>query len=132
MPTPQIVLLAAGLWATGQPAADAVLVHCAEGVAGGRARVRVVVGSGALHEPAGAEGVAHLLEHLVLRPLDLDHNNGSTSWDYTDYVTAVPPTELATAAVALARELVAPRWELGALEKEREVVLRELVAAETA
>lgn len=128
MPTPQIVLLAAGLWATGQPATDTVLVHCAEGVAGGRARVRVVVGSGALHEPAGAEGVAHLLEHLVLRPLDLDHNNGSTSWDYTDYVTAVPPTELATAAVALARELVAPRWELGALEKEREVVLRELEA----
>lgn len=126
---PLTLVLTLSLWVAGQPSTtDSVAVRCTEGVAGGRARVRVVVGSGALHEPAGAEGVAHLVEHLVLRPLDLDHNNGSTSWDYTDYVTAVPPTELATAAVALARELVAPRWEFAALEKEREVVLRELEA----
>lgn len=96
----------AGLLAAGPSATsiNGIPVFCTEAGAGQvSARVRLIVAAGALHEDPGQEGVAHLLEHLILRRLNIDEHNGSTSWDFTDYVSDVRGTDLATAAVDLVR-----------------------------
>src|SRR5687768_7598088 len=80
-----------------------VQVSCTENIRGksGRARVELVAGAGALHEAENEHGLAHLVEHLIFRPLGFDHNQGATSWDYTAYFRDVRTTELSTAAIAL-------------------------------
>ena len=107
---------------------EGVQVHCAENTQGksGRARVEVVVGAGALHEADDQHGVAHLLEHLLLRPLGFDDNNGATDWDRTRYFSDVRATELSTAAVRLVRAIRDAEFTEADLEIERRVVLREL------
>src|SRR5688500_197884 len=51
-----------------------VEVSCLENLRGkvGRARVEIVVGAGALDEGENERGIAHLLEHLLMRPLGFD------------------------------------------------------------
>lgn len=103
-----------------------VKVSCLENLRGksGRARIEIVVGSGALHELEDARGVAHLLEHLLMRPLGFDDGNAATSWDYTSYFRDVRAAELSTAAVDLVRAVGA--LELNEFEVERSVVIAEM------
>ncbi|MCA9550165.1 MAG: insulinase family protein [Myxococcales bacterium] len=120
-----LTLLAVG--ATFSPT-EGVAVSCQENLRGkvGRARVEVVVGAGALHEGEAERGVAHLLEHLVFRPLGFDDSNGATSWDYTTYYREVSGGDLVGAAQALLTAILEPVLAEGELELERQVVLREL------
>jgi predicted Zn-dependent peptidase len=107
---------------------EGVAVACQENLRGkvGRARVEVVVGAGALHEGEAERGVAHLLEHLVFRPLGFDDSNGATGWDYTTYYREVSGGDLVGAAQALLTSILEPVLAEGELEVERQVVLREL------
>ncbi|MEQ8276010.1 MAG: insulinase family protein [Deltaproteobacteria bacterium] len=109
-------------------AVSGVKVRCLENLRGkvGRARVEVVVGAGAMHEAPNARGVAHLLEHLLLRPLGFDDSNGATGWDYTTYYRDVRGAELSTAAVDLVQALGDVSFDAGTFDTERNVVLREL------
>lgn len=119
----------AGLLAAGPSATsiNGIPVFCTEAGAGQvSARVRLIVAAGALHEDPGQEGVAHLLEHLILRRLNIDEHNGSTSWDFTDYVSDVRGTDLATAAVDLVRAVRTLEVTDQGFERERQVVVREL------
>lgn len=123
MPVLPLLLLAATFEPTG-----GVLLSCQENLRGktGRARVQVVVGVGALHEGEAERGAAHLLEHLVLRPLGFDDGNGATGWDYTSYHRDVRAEQLLPSAEALLRELKAPRLPDADVEVEKRIVLREL------
>jgi hypothetical protein len=105
-----------------------VKVSCLENLRGkaGRARVEVIVASGALHEAENARGVAHLLEHLLMRPLGFDDKNAATAWDYTSYFHDVRAAELSTAAIDLVRALAKVDLPEGSFELEREVVLQEM------
>lgn len=104
-----------------------VPMSCAENVRGreGRARVEVVVGAGALHE-GDDRGAAHLLEHLLLRRLGLDHNNGATTWDATRYFSDVRASELSTAAVDLVRAVRDANFTEDDVAIEKRIVTREL------
>lgn len=121
------VLPLLALLATFEPTGG-VALSCLENVRGkkGRARVEVVIGVGAMHERESERGVAHLLEHLVLRPLGFDDGNGATGWDYTSYHRDVRAEELVPAAEALLAELRAPKLEPQDVEVEKRIVLREL------
>lgn len=118
-------LLAVG--STFQPT-EGVAVSCLENVRGrqGRARVEVVVGSGAIQEAEDERGVAHLLEHLVLRPLGFDDGNGATGWDFTSYHRNVRADELTDAAEGLLSQIANPALDPEEVELEKRIVLREL------
>src|SRR5687768_4658962 len=75
-----------------------VEVSCLENLRGkvGRAKVEIVVGAGALDEGENERGVAHLLEHLLLRPINFDDSNATTSWDHTSFYRDVTGGELQT------------------------------------
>lgn len=105
-----------------------VAVSCLENLRGkvGRARVEIVVGAGALQEKETARGVAHLLEHLLLRPLDFDDSNGTTGWDYTSYYRNVSGGELGAAASQLLRAVGSADFSDRAFALEKKIVLREL------
>ena len=122
---PALLLLAIG--ADFAPVSD-VPVRCLENLRGkvGRARVEIVVGAGAIHEDPDARGVAHLLEHLLLRPLGFDDSNGATAWDYTSYYRDVRGAALSTSAVDLVTALGDVAITPAAFDAERNVVLREL------
>ena len=107
---------------------EGVKMSCLENVRGrsGRARVEIVVAAGALHEDDAERGVAHLLEHLILRPLGFDDSNGATSWDYTNYYRDVRAAELPGAAEELVRAIARPKLADEELQLERQVVVREL------
>ncbi len=118
-----LLLMAATFEPTG-----GVAVSCLENLRGkaGRARIEVVVGAGALHEGEAERGVAHLLEHLVLRPLGFDDGNGATGWDYTTYHRDVRADELVGATEDLLKELRNPKLSPEDVELEKRIVLREL------
>lgn len=109
-------------------ATEGVAVSCLENLRGkvGRARVEIVVGAGALHEEETERGVAHLLEHLLLRPLDFDDSNGTTAWDYTSYYRNVRGGELESAAAQLLGAIGKADFSERAFELEQKIVLREL------
>lgn len=98
-----------------------IQVGCIEA---GNPAVEIVVGAGALHEEEGTDGAAHVLEHMLLRPLGYDDNNGTTEWDFTNYFASAPSTELSTKAVDLIRAV--RTFNERDFEKEKQVVLREL------
>ena len=109
--------------------AGGVKTSCVENLRGrvGRARVEIVVAAGALQEEEGERGVAHLLEHLLLRPLNLDDSNGATSWDYTTYYRDVSGGELETAAATLiAAVRSSTTFDAEAFQLEQKIVVREL------
>lgn len=118
-----LLLMAATFEPTG-----GVAVSCLENLRGkvGRARVEVVVAAGAVHEGEAERGVAHLLEHLVLRPLGFDDGNGATGWDYTTYHRDVRADELIPAAEDLLKELRSPKLTAEDVAVEKRIVLREL------
>lgn len=105
-----------------------VQVSCLENLRGkeGRARIEIVVGSGALHETEEARGVAHLVEHLLMRPLGFDDKNAVTGWDYTTYFHDVRAAALSTAAIDLVRALAVLDLAEGSFELERGVVVEEM------
>lgn len=107
---------------------EGVKVSCHQNVQGrsGRARVEVVVAAGALHEGDRERGAAHLLEHLILRPLGFDDSNGATGWDYTSYYRDVRADELGHASAELVRAIARPALTEDDLRVEQQVVLREL------
>ncbi len=109
-----------------------VQTNCLENLRGkeGRARVEIIFGVGALQEAEDERGVAHLLEHVLLRPLGFDHSNGATAWDYTSYHQDVRAGALEEAALDLLKAL-SPAALSGSLnarpfEVEKKIVLREL------
>jgi predicted Zn-dependent peptidase len=105
---------------------EGVPVHCSASTGAASGRVEVVIAAGALSEPEDAEGVAHLLEHVILRPFGLDDENGATEWDATRYWTRAAPTRLATAAVDLVEAIRAPKLDPEAVRLEALIVAREL------
>lgn len=123
MPVLPLLLLAATFEPTG-----GVALSCQENLRGkiGRARVEVVIGAGALHEGETERGVAHLLEHLVLRPLGFDDGNGATGWDYTQYHRNVNAEQLVPAASELLQQLRTPKLNAEDVALEKRIVLREL------
>lgn len=121
-----LALLAA---AAAEPAeGSSVKLTCLENIRGksGRARIEIVVGSGALHESESERGVAHFVEHLLLRPLGFDDANATTGWDYTSYFRDARASTLSTAAVDLVRALARLDFEPNAFDRERQVVLNEM------
>lgn len=105
-----------------------VQVSCLENLRGkeGRARIEITVGSGALHETEEARGVAHLVEHLLMRPLGFDDKNAVTGWDHTTYFHDVRAAALSTAAIDLVRALGKLDLAEGSFELERGVVIEEM------
>lgn len=92
----------------------------------GVAHVFVRVEAGGMHEPAGA---AHMLEHLLLRDLDVPGGGASNAYtgrERTCYFAHCLAEDGRRLVAALAERLTAPRLGHGAFRKEREVVLREL------
>ncbi len=100
----------------------------------------MLVGSGAAADPAGAEGTAHLVEHLWFEiPTQAEHSVRSTldSWacssnafttaDYTLFGTACPADVLSELVdIELSRvEESLPDLPDGVFEVEREVIVRE-------
>jgi hypothetical protein len=108
--------------------AGGVKMSCLENVRGktGRARIEIVVGTGALDESEAERGLAHLVEHVLLRPLGFDDSNGETSRDYTRFWRDVRAAELSTTAIDLVRAIEHVPSAQKEFELEREAVLREL------
>lgn len=90
---------------------------------------------GAAHEPPGAAGVAHLLEHLLFEDEEIAYDrklqavggstNAYTGQDYTVYYVRVPREK-----VALALELEAQRLFNLHLSPEKIAIQRQVVAEE--
>ncbi len=116
------------LWMASFTPVEGVQVACTENLQGrsGRARVEVVVGAGALHEDDDARGVAHVLEHLLLRPLGFDDNNGSTGWDYTNYYRDLKAKDVPSAGRQLIKAIASPKFGAADFEVEQRIVVREL------
>jgi hypothetical protein len=108
--------------------AGGVKTACLENARGktGRARIEIVVGSGALAETESERGVAHLLEHVLMRPLGFDHENAETTLDSTMFYRDVRSTDLSTSAVDLVKAVSKIAIGRDEFAIEREVVLREL------
>jgi predicted Zn-dependent peptidase len=121
----------AGLLLIGAPdftPTSSVAVSCLENLRGkvGRGRVEIVVGSGALDEAEEQRGVAHLLEHLLLRPLDFSDKNATTSWDFTSYYWDASGEELEGVAIRLVRAVREAAFSNEAFELEQKIVQNEL------
>jgi zinc protease len=101
--------------------------------------VLIAVRNGAMTQDSGAEGMAHLYEHLLFRSYKGDPNafaleasdldadwNGTTAEEVVTYYLA-PPSKNAVKAIALLARLVErPRFNARDLKDERPVVLNEL------
>jgi predicted Zn-dependent peptidase len=105
-----------------------VQVSCLENLRGkvGRARVEIVVGAGALDEGENERGVAHLLEHLLLRPINFDDSNATTSWDFTSFYRDVTGGELQEASIELLRAIRVAGFDDQSFDTEKKIVLNEL------
>lgn len=96
--------------------------------------VTVRYGVGAVDDPIGREGLAHLVEHLSYEPIvdELEtaslEFNGYTSLDATLYVERTTPEQLAAVLAVEARRLRTncPALSPSAFERQREVVRNEL------
>ncbi|WP_415835091.1 M16 family metallopeptidase [Corallococcus soli] len=101
-----------------------------------------VVGAGGTSDPAGKQGLAHLVEHLAFRSrltgsasvkarmeaAGAGYSNGSTNLDYTTYETMAPKEALATLVKLEGQRLSAPIAGISpeVFAVEREVVRNEL------
>src|SRR5438552_2248748 len=105
-----------------------VKLSCLENVRGktGRGRIEIVVGAGSLDEGEKERGLAHLVEHVVMRPLGFDHENAETALDYTTFYRDVRATDLSTTAIDLVEALAKVSINQHDFELEREVVRHEL------
>jgi zinc protease len=104
--------------------------------------VQLLVAAGAADDPEGQAGAAHLLEHalftgterlpgqgfdLALEALGGDAN-AWTHYDWTGFVTSVPPGALERALVLEAERLAAPSLAPRAVALQRRVVQAEALA----
>ncbi len=100
--------------------------------------LRYVVRAGSRFDPPGKEGLAHLLEHLLLKTrgkdgLDLMEEaraagaylNGFTSGDSTEYVLDAPADAFPRLAERLLRAITSPAPSQGDLDREIGVIGRE-------
>jgi zinc protease len=109
----------------------------------GMVGIALVVDSGYAEDPAGVPGVAHLVEHMVLRTpdahgLSLDNllanlgaagTNGFTTLDKTAFCTFAPRSALEEVLAALTARLAAPlRGADEALLAKEQLVIREEMA----
>jgi zinc protease len=127
------------LWDVHCPSGLRVIFERAPGTQ--TAAVAAVVGSGAVEDPAGREGLAHLVEHLTFRSHAPDEPalwprlwalgagfNAATDFETTTYHEIFPATRLADAVAAEGRRLADP---LAGVDEpvfavERDVVRNEL------
>jgi predicted Zn-dependent peptidase len=94
--------------------------------------LRLVVRAGSAHDPAGREGLAHLLEHLLAQGRDGQliqegraegaDLNAFTSRDMTRYHLDAPAGAFLSLAERFLRGITSPRLEARALQRERAVV----------
>jgi zinc protease len=87
-----------------------------------------------------ASGITHFVEHMLFkgtpkRPAGVipeearamgGYINASTGYDHTDYVLSVPRAELPKALDLLSDMLMNPSFDPAELEKERQVILKEM------
>lgn len=97
---------------------------------------------GALHEPEGSRGIAHLLEHLLFRATEhmtpatpvsvltgvaARKLNGQTTFDYTEYYAVVPKVNVETALWVESERMGFPTLSTDDLDAERLVVQNERI-----
>jgi len=125
---PEAVRLANGLTVIHKPLTTPVIT------------VDVWLPAGAIVEPAGFEGAAHFLEHLIfkgterLAPGDFDQlveaggglTNAATSYDYVHYYCCASEEHLPRLLGGLAELLLAAAIPEQEFERERQVVLEEI------
>ncbi len=101
--------------------------------------IQLLVAAGARDDPPGLGGAAHLLEHALFTgserlpgqgfDLELEALGGDanawTHYDWTGFVTTVPPGALERALVLEADRLAAPSLEPAAVAVQQRVVLAE-------
>lgn len=106
--------------------------------------VGVWIGVGSRHEPLTANGVAHLVEHMLFKGTPTrdafaisaeienvgGHLNAYTSREQTCYYAKVLKEDLGLALGILADMVQHPLFDEGELEKERQVILQEIGQAE--
>lgn len=102
--------------------------------------VDIWVGTGAADERTNEIGISHFLEHMFFkgtekRPagqMDLEikslggYNNAATSYDYTHYYVVLPSEHYLKALDILSDALLHSVYAEEEIEREREVVLREI------
>ncbi|WP_445376645.1 M16 family metallopeptidase [Niveispirillum fermenti] len=106
--------------------------------------VGVWIGVGSRHEPLAANGVAHLVEHMLFKGTPTrdafaisaeienvgGHLNAYTSREQTCYYAKVLKEDLGLALSILSDMVQHPLFDEGELEKERQVILQEIGQAE--
>jgi len=101
------------------------------------------VGTGAVDDPSGGEGLAHFIEHMLFKPdgasgTDLAQEvygaggyvNAVTGADHTTYYQVVPSTTWHQVLEAQASVIRSPRFAVDEVEMERAVILEELRSGE--
>ncbi len=101
------------------------------------------IGTGAVDDPDGAEGLAHFIEHMLFKPdeasgTDLAREvygaggyvNAMTGADHTTYYQVVPSETWRPVLEAQASVIGSPRFAPDEVETERAVILEELRSGE--
>ncbi len=101
------------------------------------------VGTGAVDDPDGSEGIAHFIEHMLFKPdgrsgTDLAREvygaggyvNAMTGADHTTYYQVVPSATWRAVLEAQASVVRSPRFAPDEVETERAVILEELRSGE--
>jgi len=102
--------------------------------------VDIWVGTGAADERMDEIGISHFLEHMFFKgtekraagQMDLEikglggYNNAATSYDYTHYYVVLPSEHYLKALDILSDALLHSTYPVEEIEREREVVLREI------
>jgi len=108
------------------------------------ATLGVWIGVGSRHEPEEANGVAHLVEHMLFKGTPTrdafqisaaieavgGHLNAYTGREHTTYYAKVLKDDVALALEVLADMVQHPRFDADELAKERQVVIQEIGQAE--
>jgi predicted Zn-dependent peptidase len=100
----------------------------------------ITVQTGSIHDPAGREGLAHFLEHMMFRgtnrrsyrQISVDalklggYLNAFTERDATTYTLDVPYRQVTTAIDILLDVFLEPQFPQEGIEKERTIILEEI------
>lgn len=106
--------------------------------------IGVWIGVGSRHEPAAANGVAHMVEHMLFKGTPSrdafgisaaienvgGHLNAYTSREQTTYYAKVLKEDTGLALGILADMVQNPLFDKGELDKERQVIIQEIGQAE--
>ncbi len=118
---------------------NGIQVVLAPALGSGLTTVNVWVNAGSAQDPPNRQGLAHYYEHMVLKGSERfpgpvfdwvesrgGHINAYTYYDYTEYHTVIP-SEHTEFAISLLADMVTRRtFAQEDMEKERNVVLREM------